>query len=128
MRFTAKAALALGLSAIAATGPGVPVSAHHSYAMFDRKQPLTLTGRVTQVQWKNPHAYVFMEARGPDGVTRRYLLECSSPNELVRWGWKANTVKSGDIITADLYMLRDGRPGGLLFKMTTADGKAYHAH
>ena len=128
MGFRRKAWLAAGLVAVAAVGPSLPTSAHHSYAMFDRNKPLTLTGRVMQVQWQNPHAYVFLEASGPDGVTRRYLLECSSPNELVRWGWRANTVKSGDIITADLYMLRDGRPGGLLFKMTTADGTAYHAH
>jgi hypothetical protein len=122
--FLQRAALALVLG----VGLTATAGAHHSYAMFDKNKPLTVAGTVTKIEWKNPHAYLVVSAAAADGQMQRYLLEASSPNELLRWGWKANTVKVGDKVTVDLFMLKNGKPGGLLFKLTTKDGAVYHAH
>jgi hypothetical protein len=105
----------------------IPASAHHSFAMFDQTKSLTIKGKVLKVVWKNPHTYLAMEVRQPNGELVKYVLEGSSPNELVRWGWKLDTVKDGDTITAHIFVLRDGRPGGLLHRITTANGKSYYA-
>ncbi|MEP7310989.1 MAG: DUF6152 family protein [Pseudomonadota bacterium] len=116
------------IAAVLACTPLAPASAHHSYSMFDKNKPLTISGVVSRVEWKNPHTYFVVDAPAPDGKMQRYLLEGSSPNELIRWGWKPNTIKVGDKVTVDLYLLRDGRPGGLFFKLTTAAGAVFHAH
>jgi hypothetical protein len=108
-------------------GLGAPAVAHHSFAMFDQTRPLTIKGTVVKLQWQNPHTYLAMKVKDAAGDTKGYLLEGSSPNELLRWGWKLDSVKVGDTITAQIYPLRDGRPGGLLFKVTTANGATYHA-
>lgn len=106
---------------------GTPAVAHHSFAMFDQTKPLTIKGTVGKLQWRNPHTYLSIKVKDASGKTMDYVLEGSSPNELLRWGWKLDSVKVGDIVTVQIYPLRDGRPGGLLFKVTTADGKSYHA-
>jgi hypothetical protein len=108
-------------------GLGAPALAHHSFAMFDQTKPLTIKGTVVKLQWRNPHVYIAMKVKDSSGQTAGYLLEGSSPNELLRWGWKLDSVKVGDIVTAQIYPLRDGRPGGLLFKVITANGDSFHA-
>jgi len=75
----------------------VPAEAHHSFAMFDKTKLVSIKGSVSKVEWTNPHAYLFVV--NPAAPTKIYAFECSSPNELNRWGWKANTIKVGDTVT-----------------------------
>lgn len=104
-------------------GLSTPAGAHHSFAMFDRKQLITLKGAVvTRIEWANPHAYLFVEAPDSEGTAKLYAIECSSPNELSNWGWKKNTIKVGDPVTVAMYPLRDGRQGGLIFWVTLQNG------
>ena len=63
-----------------------PVEAHHSFAMFDKNKPTTVKGTIRKVEWMNPHAYLFIDVTGEGGATRQYAIECSSPNELKRFG------------------------------------------
>src|SRR5689334_21860025 len=76
-----------------------PVEAHHSFAMFDKNNPTKVKGTISKVEWMNPHAYLFVDVVGEGGATRQYAIECSSPNELKRFGWKASSVKVGDTVT-----------------------------
>jgi hypothetical protein len=108
----------MAVAAIAA-----PASAHHSFAMFDTANPLTLTGVVTDFQWTNPHVYIELDVtEGPKGATH-WTIELGSPSILMRGGWKFNTVKKGDKVTAVVSPLRSGEPGSLLTRITFADGR-----
>jgi len=105
-----------------------PVEAHHSFAMFDKNKPMTIKGVVTRIEWTNPHAYLYVETTGEQGRKQLYALECSSPNELARWGWKRNTLKVGESVTLGMFPVRDGRPAGLVFSVKKADGTVLKAH
>jgi hypothetical protein len=100
-----------------------PAQAHHSFAMFDKEQQMTLDGVVSKVEWRNPHAVIFVDVTDENGETKTYTLECNSPNVLMRMGWKRSTLKVGDKVNFDYYPLRDGRPGGLLHAMTLPNGE-----
>lgn len=104
-----------------------PAQAHHSFAMFDQSRQTTLKGVVSRLEWANPHTYVVI-AVNDHGKMVQYNLECSSPNELTRWGWKPHTLKVGDPVTVSMFPMRDGRPGGLVVSITMSDGTELKAH
>jgi hypothetical protein len=111
--------LALGL-----TGAAFSALAHHSFAMFDQAQRITLKGKVTEFQWTNPHAFIHIEVAGKDGKPEVWEIELNSPNNLKRQGWKSTSVKTGDAITLITSPLRDltDHKGGLFVSLTLADG------
>ncbi len=96
--------------------------AHHSFAMFDKNKVVTVQGLVSKVEWSNPHVYLFLKVKDARGVETQYAIECGGVNDLVRHGWKVNTLKVGDRVTLAMYPLRDGKPGGLLDSVTLANG------
>lgn len=96
--------------------------AHHSFAMFDTTNPITISGVVTAFEWTNPHVYIEVDV--PEGqATKHWAIELGSPSILMRGGWKFNTIKKGDKITAVVSPLRNGEPGSLLNRVTLADGR-----
>lgn len=120
---TRRAALVFGVVFVMAlaAGPG-SVLAHHSFAMFDTAAQVTLTGVVTAFEWTNPHVYIELDV--PDGSTsKHWSIELGSTSILMRGGWKFNTIRHGDKITAVVNPLRNGDPGGLLSRITLPDGK-----
>ena len=109
-------------------GALAPVAeAHHSFAMFDKAKFRTLEGKVARIEWTNPHTYVFMNVV-EQGKVQLYTLECSSPNELSRWGWKPQTLKVGEEVKVEIFPMRDGRPAGLVVSITKADGTVLKSH
>ncbi len=97
-------------------------SAHHSFAMFDVANPITLTGVVTDFQWTNPHSYIELDV--PDGSTiKHWTIELGSTSILQRGGWKFTTIRKGDKITAVVGPLRSGETGSLLVRVTLPDGR-----
>jgi hypothetical protein len=100
----------------------VPVTAHHSFAMFDQKKTVTLKGTVSEFQWTNPHAFIHIEVPDGSGSKLQWQVELNSPNNLKRQGWKSTSVKAGDEVTLILNPLRDGKRGGLFVSVTLADG------
>ena len=114
--------IALGASALALL-TAAPALAHHSFAMFDHAHRITVSGTVTKFDWTNPHVYIDLAVPDAKGGTSRYTIECASPNVLTRVGWKFNTVKLGDKVSALINPLRNGEPGGMLETLTTPDGK-----
>jgi len=100
------------------------VQAHHSFAMFDQSQRVTLKGTVTEFQWTNPHAFIHVDVPAADGRSELWQIELNSPNNLKRQGWKSSSVKVGDKITLIANPLRDmsDHKGGLFIKLTLADG------
>ena len=112
----------LGAGAAALAG-GSPALAHHSFAMFDHVNRVTVSGTVTKFDWTNPHVYIELAVPDSKGGEARYTIECASPNVLTRVGWKFNTVKVGDKISTLINPLKNGQPGGMLETVTTPDGK-----
>lgn len=97
----------------------IPAAAHHSFAMFDQKKIMTLTGTVEQFQWTNPHAFIELTAAGGT----HWSIELNSPNNLKRQGWTRVSLRAGDKVTVRINPLRDGHPGGLFLDVKTADGR-----
>ena len=99
-----------------------PAFAHHSFAMFDTANPVTLTGVVTAFEWTNPHSYIEIDV--PEGAgSKHWTIELGSTSILQRGGWKFSTIKKGDKITAVVSPLRNGEPGSLLVRVTLPDGR-----
>ena len=91
------AGFGLGFSLILAA---VPVSAHHSFAAeYDATRPLTVTGTVTKLEWTNPHARVYIDAKDESGKIVHWDFEMGPPNGLMRQGWTRNSLKPGQVVT-----------------------------
>ena len=99
------------------------LAAHHSFAVFDHTQTVTINGTVTKYQWTNPHGFIEMDYQGADGTTKHYTIELTSINMLARAGWTSRSVKAGEKAKAIVAPLLSGEPGGLLLEITLADGK-----
>lgn len=97
-------------------------SAHHSFAVYDHTRTLTLHGTVTKFQWTNPHAFLELDVKQPDGTIKHYSVELTSINMMQRVGWRSNMVKAGDQVTAVVSPLLSGEPVGLGLEVTLADG------
>ncbi|HZF29860.1 MAG TPA: DUF6152 family protein [Gammaproteobacteria bacterium] len=101
-----RAALLIVIASLAAAAP---VSAHHSFAaQYDATKPVTLTGKVTKVEWTNPHARFYMDVKGDDGKVVAWNLELASPNVLKRAGWSSTSLKQGDEVTIEGSLARSG--------------------
>jgi hypothetical protein len=112
-RMSGPLAAAAILFAAAALVP--PLSqAHHSSAMFDDKQTVTIEGAVTKFEWSNPHVYIYVKQLTKTGETIDWELEASPPSILRRLGWSQDTLHPGDTITVSGSPARDASRKSLL--------------
>jgi hypothetical protein len=87
--------------------------AHHSFsAQFDAEKPITLAGTVTEVTWRNPHAWFYIDVEDDDGEVTNWGMELASPNLLMRKGWRRSSMKVGDAVTVEGFLARDGSNTG----------------
>jgi len=100
-----------------------PAWAHHTGAMYDRAQTLTLKGKVTEFQFTNPHSWVRLSVPVAGNKVEEWDIECSAPSRLSGWGMTPETIKAGDEVTITTHPLRDGRKGGSLVTALLANGK-----
>jgi hypothetical protein len=75
-----------------------PAFAHHSLAMFDMTNPVTVKGVVERLEWTNPHVHLFVDVRDKKGNVEKWTIEIDHPDFLMHNGWTKTTVKPGDII------------------------------
>ena len=106
MRYTAlflTAALMLTIAAI-------PSIAHHSFAAeYDASKPVTLTGKVTKVEWQNPHTFFYIDVKDEKtNQVANWAVELGSPNSLMRLGWTRNSMKIDDVVTVNGSLAKDG--------------------
>jgi uncharacterized protein DUF6152 len=119
-----KAPLFIVAAGIIALAGGARVAAHHAFAAeFDGSKPVTLKGTVTKMEWINPHAWLHVEVKGPDGKAVAWMIEGGAPNALLRRGWNRNSVQAGTAVVVEGFRSRDGsnRANGRV--VTLSDGK-----
>ena len=118
----------ISLFACASLAVAAPVLAHHSFSgEYDSAKPVTLTGKVTKVEWTNPHARFYIDVKGDDGQTTNWNLELASPNVLKRQGWASNSLKEGDVVTVEGSLARSGAKMANARVVTLADGSRVFA-
>jgi hypothetical protein len=100
------------------------VRAHHAFAAeFDAKKPVKLKGKVTKMEWINPHAWIHMDAEMPDGKTIPWMVEAGTPNTLFRRGFTKDSLTPGTEIVVDGYQAKDGSNRANGRDVTFPDGK-----
>jgi hypothetical protein len=86
----------------------VPVFAHHSFeAEFDVKQPVTLKGTVTKVEWTNPHVWIYLDVTNEQGAVDHWQCENGAPNALARMGWTRHSLNVGDQVTIEGFRAKN---------------------
>ena len=113
------------LAAAIALAVSSPAWSHHSHAMFDHEKEVTITGTVGEWVFRNPHVFLYVDARTDSGETVRYTVEMSNITNMLRAGFGTTTFKAGDQVTVTLHPLLDGRPGGNYIVATSADGRTF---
>ena len=84
------------------------VFAHHSPIVFDRTKQVTLTGEVVMMEWVNPHSWLHIDVKKPDGAVERWKIEGGSPSVLFRLGWNRNSLPAGTKVTVVGFQAKDG--------------------
>ena len=97
-------------------------SAHHSYAMFDFRQSVTLHGVVREFQWTNPHCFLQLVVTDPGG-NKEWSVEMSAPADIYRKGWRPRSLKAGDSVSVTIHPDKDGSSGGTYVSAIGPDGK-----
>ena len=87
----------------------VPLAAHHSFsAEFDSTKSVTLEGEVVMMEWVNPHSWLHIDVKKPDGSVERWKIEGGSPSVLFRLGWNRDSLPAGTKVTVVGFQAKDG--------------------
>jgi hypothetical protein len=100
-------------------------AAHHSFAMFDQNKQVTVIGTVTEIQWTNPHVWLFLDGAPATGKKQKWGVEFTSKVHLTRRNFTPDLVKAGDKIEITVNPYRDGKPGGRFVAVKLASGDYY---
>jgi len=101
-----------------------PSWAHHSFAAeFDDTKPIKLGGKVTKVEFINPHSWIYIDVKGADGTVVHWAIEGGSPNALYRHGFTRDSLPVGTEIIVTGYRSKDGTNRGVGKDLTFTDGK-----
>jgi hypothetical protein len=112
-----------GIATVALLLMPTRLGAHHAFAAEDDENKLvTISGTVTQFEWTNPHAWLYIDSR-IEGGDISWSFEMGSPNGLLHRGWKRTELKKGDQITVVGYRAKDGRNVANVRTVILPDGR-----
>lgn len=112
--------------ALAYVSAVTPVRAHHSFAAeYDASRPVTLNGTLTKMEWTNPHGWIFIDVKGPDGTVVNWAVEAGSPNALLRKGLRATDFAIGAEVVVSGYRAKSGKPMANGRTVKFADGRNF---
>ena len=102
----------------------IPAWAHHAFAAeFDIKKPVKLEGTVTKMEWINPHAWIHIDVKGPDGKVTSWMVEGGTPNILLRRGFTKQSLEKGTVVIVEGYQAKNGENRANGSNITFTDGK-----
>ncbi len=100
------------------------VSAHHAFAAeFDANKPIMLKGVVTKMEWINPHSWIHVDVKGPDGKIVPWMVEGGAPNALLRRGFTKDSLPAGTQIVIEGFQAKSGARKANGRDLTLPDGK-----
>lgn len=109
---------------VAFIGATTPAWAHHAFASeFDARKPVKFKGVITKMEWINPHSWMHVEVKKPDGTSENWMIEAGTPNMLFRRGVNKNSVKPGMEVVVDGYQAKDGSRRANGRDVTLPDGR-----
>ena len=121
VRFTGIIAALVALMAVSA-------GAHHSFsAEYDSNKPIKLAGKVTEMRWSNPHAWIYINVTGKDGKVVKWAWETGGANSLYRRGWRKEDLVAGTELVIDGYQARNGSTTANATSITFKDGRRLFA-